>query len=295
MSSKAIPTEAAQPPYGVPAEARSKVRSAATGPGRSRVPPWRTRLWQLLWQVGFVVVLLAIWERAAKTADVPYLPPLGDIADGYVSLFHGELLTQELLPSLYRVATGFGIGVAVGISVGLLVGYLRAVEPWVRPVLEFNRAIPVAAVLPGALLLFGATDTMRVLVIAFGCTFPVLLAAIDGARRVDDLMLDSARIAGLSRPQTMVRVVFPAALPQILAGVRIALGIALIMMVISELIAADNGIGQYILRNQRLFRTADVYAGVLVIGTVGWVFTTAILQAEKRMLRWHRGWRSLPE
>jgi ABC-type nitrate/sulfonate/bicarbonate transport system permease component len=252
------------------------------------------RLVELLLQAGFVVALLGLWQWSATTNPQPYLPTLDLVADAYWNLVHGEQLTTQVAPSMYRVAVGLAIGVGLGSVVGLSIGYFRVLDPWVRPVLEFFRAIPAAAVLPGAILLLGATDTMRISIIAFGCTFPVLLAAIDGARRVDELMLDTARISGLSRSRTLVRVVLPASVPQLFAGIRIALGLALIMMVISELIAANDGLGYQILMNQRLFRTADVYAGVLVIGTVGLLFNTAILQLEKRLLRWHRGWRGLP-
>ena len=146
---------------------------------------------------------------------------------------------------------------------------LRALDPWVRPVLEYLRFIPAVAILPAAMLLFGATDKMRIFVIAFGSIFPVLLAAIDGARRVEPMLLDVARVSGLTVTQRSYGSSLPAALPSIFAGVRIALSIALVMMVISELIAADDGLGFYILRNQRLFQTANVYAGVLTIGTIG--------------------------
>jgi ABC-type nitrate/sulfonate/bicarbonate transport system permease component len=179
--------------------------------------------------------------------------------------------------------------------VGIALGYLRALDPWTRPVLEYMRFIPAVAVLPAALLLFGPTDVMRVFVIAFGSVFPVLLAAIDGARRVDPVLLDVARVNGLPIPARLFRVILPAALPSIFAGVRIALSIALVMMVISELIAADDGLGFYILRNQRLFQTANVYAGVLTIGTIGLALTLALLAVEKHVLAWHRGWRGLTD
>jgi ABC-type nitrate/sulfonate/bicarbonate transport system permease component len=252
------------------------------------------RLGELLLQFGFVAALLGLWQWSSTAYPAPYLPPLDVVGSAYWSLLHGDLLTGQVAPSMYRLVVGFAIGVVLGAVVGLAIGYFRALDPWVRPVLEFLRAIPAAAVLPGAILLLGATDGMRISIIAFGCTFPVLLAAIDGARRVDELMLDTARISGLSRPATLRRVVVPAAVPQLFAGVRIALGLALIMMVISELIASNEGLGYHILMNQRLFRTADVYAGVLVIGTIGLLFNMAILQLEKRLLRWHRGWRGLP-
>jgi ABC-type nitrate/sulfonate/bicarbonate transport system permease component len=239
--------------------------------------------------------LLAIWQWAAVMHPAPYLPGLQAILAGYLHLWQGDLLEIAILPSMYRLAAGLAIAVALGTVAGVVIGSLRTLDPWVRPVLEYLRFIPAVAILPASLLLFGATDKMRIFVIAFGSVFPVLLAAIDGARRVEPLLLDAARVSGLTVPQRLLRVVFPAALPSIFAGVRIALSIGLVMMVISELIAADDGLGFFILRNQRLFQTANVYAGVLMIGTIGLLLTLALLSLEKRVLAWHRGWRGLSE
>jgi ABC-type nitrate/sulfonate/bicarbonate transport system permease component len=247
----------------------------------------------LAWQIGTIAALLALWQWSALTHPAPYLPRLENIAAGYVRLWHGDLLYSAIIPSLYRLAIGFAIAVIAGSVIGLALGYLRGLEPWTRPVLEYLRFIPAVAILPAALLLFGPTDTMRIFVIAFGSVFPVLLAAIDGARRVDLTLIDVARVNGLSVVERLVRVILPAALPSIFAGVRIALSIALVMMVISELIAADNGLGYYILRSQRLFQTANVYAGVLTIGTIGLTLTLALLAVENHVLAWHRGWRGL--
>lgn len=249
----------------------------------------------LVWQIGFVAALFAIWQWAALTYPAPYLPTLQNVAAGYVRLWHGDLLFSAIVPSMVRLAVGFFIAVAAGCVIGLMLGYLRSLDPWIRPVLEYLRFIPAVAILPAALLLFGPTDTMRIFVIAFGSAFPVLLSAIDGARRVEPLLLDVARVERLSIPERLFRVILPAALPSIFAGVRIALSIALVMMVISELIAADNGLGFYILRNQRLFQTANVYAGVLTIGTIGLALTLALLALEKRVLAWHRGWRGMAD
>lgn len=255
---------------------------------RNHIPP-------LVWQVCAIAALLGLWQWAALARPAPHLPPLENIAAGYIRLWHGDLLFSAIIPSMSRLAIGFFIAVAVGCVLGLMLGYLRGLDPWIRPVLEYLRFIPAVAILPAALLLFGPTDTMRIFVIAFGSVFPVLLAAIDGARRVEPLLLDVARVERLTVPERLFRVVLPAAMPSIFAGVRIALSIALVMMVISELIAADNGLGFYILRNQRLFQTANVYAGVLTIGTIGLVLTLALLAFEKRVLAWHRGWRGLAD
>jgi ABC-type nitrate/sulfonate/bicarbonate transport system permease component len=252
-----------------------------------------TQFSPLVWQAGTIFGLLAIWQWAALTNPAPYLPTLERVAAGYVRLWHGDLLFSAILPSMVRLGIGFFIAVILGSAIGLVLGYLRALDPFFRPVLEYLRFIPAVAILPASLLLFGATDKMRIFVIAFGSIFPVLLAAIDGARRVEPMLIDVARVNGLSVMSRLVRVVLPAALPSIFAGIRIALSIGLVMMVISELIAADDGLGFYILRNQRLFQTANVYAGVLTIGTVGLALTLSLLAVEKRVLAWHRGWRGL--
>ena len=255
----------------------------------------RRRVIESAGQALLLLALLACWEAAAIRFPAPYLPRLERIASSFGNLLHGELLVREVLPSAARVGAGLALGIVLGSTIGLAVGYFRALDPWLRPLLEFLRALPAVTVLPAALLLLGSTDAMRVSIIVFGCMPPVLLAAIDGARRVDQLLLDTARVSGLGPGATVARVIVPAALPHIFAGIRISLGVALIMMVISELLAANNGLGAFIQRNQRLFNTANVYAGVLVIGVLAWLFTAAMLQLEKRVLRWHRGWRGVTE
>ena len=249
----------------------------------------------LAWQATTILALVAVWQWLALTHPAVYLPPIERIVDAYLRLWHGDLLYSALVPSLRRLALGFAIAILMGCVAGIVLGSLRSLDPWVRPTIEYFRFIPAVAILPASLILFGATDQMRVFVIAFGSVFPVLLAATDGARRVEPILLDVARASGLSTAERLIRVVLLAALPSIFSGVRVALSIALVMMVISELMAADDGLGFYILRNQRLFQTANVYAGVLTIGTVGLALTLTLLSVEKRVLAWHRGWRGLTE
>jgi ABC-type nitrate/sulfonate/bicarbonate transport system permease component len=253
------------------------------------------RLKTLAYQVGTIGGLLIIWQWAVVMHPAPYLPSLQAIAADYWRFVQGDLLYSAVLPSVYRVLCGLLLAVLAGSAVGLAIGSVSGIDPWIRPVLEYLRFIPAVAILPAALLMLGPTDTMRIFVIVFGSIFPVISAAIDGARRVDVILIDVARVNGLSSSAQIVRVVLPAALPAIFAGIRVALGLALIMMVISELIAADNGIGFYILRSQRLFQTAGVYAGVLIIGTIGWALTAVLLVLETRVLGWHKGWRGLSD
>lgn len=252
---------------------------------------FRSRLTTFLSQLGLIAALLAAWQVSAFLWPAPYLPKLDAVFLNFLAFFQGNLLFNAVLPSLYRFAIGFGLAVCLGSAIGLTLGYLRGANEWVRPTLEYLRFLPTVAILPAALLLFGATDSMRIFIIAFGSVFPVILAAMDGACRVDQVLIDVARINGLSVPKRIAQVILPASLPAIFAGVRIALAIALVMMVISELIAANNGIGHFILRSQRLFQTANVYAGVLLLGAVGLVLTSLLLLVEARLLGWYKGWR----
>ncbi len=238
----------------------------------------------------FVALLLLLWEIAADYFKVRSLPPFSRVALAYWTIVTGSALGEHVLPSLGRALAGFAIGTVAGAAIGLAIGITRAAEPWVRPVLEFGRSLPAPVILPAALLLLGATPSMRIAIIALGCTFPVILNAIDGARRVDPLMIDTARAFGLDTMAVLRRVIFPAALPQMLAGARISVSIALIMMVISELIAASSGIGVLLFQSQRLFRVADTYAVVLLLGTLGWLLTLLFVRIERRAVGWQAGW-----
>jgi ABC-type nitrate/sulfonate/bicarbonate transport system permease component len=234
-------------------------------------------------------LLLLVWQLYANSAQQLYLPTFTSAATATWHLVSRSTLTSDVLPSVGRFALGYAIGSAIGIAVGTPLGYLRALEPWVRPVLEFLRALPAAAILPIALLLLGTGAGMRVTVIAFGACWPVLLNAIDGARHVDPVLIDTGRINGLGRLGLLRRIVLPASLPQIFAGLRTALGIALIVMVLSEMYGASSGLGYFILTAQRRFLVPETYGGVLLLGLIGWLFSLLFARLERRALAWHHG------
>lgn len=243
------------------------------------------------WAVGAATtaVALAVWEIAGRGGYVLFLVPLSTAVEGAWDLITGPTLVTDVLPSVARAASGFVVGSVLGIVVGLVLGYLRAVDPWVRPVLEVLRATPVPAVLPVALLAFGPNAGTRVGLIAAGAFWPVLLNAMDGARAVDRGYVDAARAAHAGELRVVTRVVWPAALPQVFAGLRIALAISLVMMVISEMIASTDGLGFLVLQAQRTYAFSDMYAGVLVLGTIGGLFTLLFAVVEHRVLAWYEG------
>lgn len=240
-----------------------------------------------------VVVALAAWEVAGRTEAVPFLVPFSDAVTEAWSILTGPSLSADVVPSAVRALLGFLLGSVVGVAVGLPLGYWRQLDPWVRPVLEFFRATPLPAVLPVAFIAFGASDGTRVGLIAAGVVWPVLLNATDGARAVDRTMLDAARAAGLGRTRMLRSIVLRASLPQIFAGLRIALGLALVVMVVSEMVASDSGLGFLILSSQRTYALTQMYGGVLLLGLLGALFTIAFTLIERRVLRWYAGQKGL--
>ncbi|MFG2025261.1 ABC transporter permease [Streptomyces sp. NPDC048825] len=267
-----------------------------TGPGAVRANARggsrgiRRRVTALALGWGFAALLLGLWEVAGRADTTALLPPFSVVATELVDLITGDALMTDIVPSLARALAGFVIGSLAGVVLGVALGWWRGLEPWCRAGLEFLRAVPAPALLPLAILAFGASDTTRIGVIALGAVWPVLLNTTDGVRRVEAGYIDSARVyARGGRAELLRRVVLPAATPQIMAGLRVGLALSLIMMVISEMIASSSGLGNLILRAQRLYALDQMYAGVLLLGVLGWLLTLLFSAVERRALAWFYG------
>lgn len=262
----------------------------ALGAGRIRLPrPSRARLarWAAGWS--FAAALAVAWQIIGANGVIYYLPSFTTVLAHVRDLLSGSNLTQDVLPSLIAAGGGYALGGVLGVGIGLLIGYVRALDPWVRPVLEFFRALPASVAVSLGLLLLGFSMTTRIYAIAFGCFWPVVLNTTDGARHVDQQLLDTARVAGLSRARILARVVLPASLPQAGAGLRFSVSLALIGMVIAELLGSSSGLGYFINNAENNFAFADVWAAVVVLGIIGWLGTALFALAERRVLRWHHG------
>lgn len=237
----------------------------------------------------FLAALAALWQSVGSSGSVAFLVPLSDALTAMWDLLSGDGLREDVLPSVLRTLVGFTIGGVLGMTIGVLLGYFRFLEPWVRPLLEFLRATPIPAIIPVAFLTFGATGATRIGVIALGSLWPVLLNAMDGTRGVDPRHVDAARTAHLGDWAILRRVILPAALPRIFTGLRIGLALSLIMMVVSEMIAADNGLGHFVLEAQRTYALGDMYGGILLLGLLGGLFTLAFAAVEGHALSWYAG------
>lgn len=237
--------------------------------------------------------VFGLWEVAGQLGTIQFLSPFSAAVRDAWLLLTGPALTSDILPSALRAFLGFALGSAIGILVGVPLGYVRGLDPWFRPVLEFSRATPLPAVLPVAFVAFGPSDPTRIGVIALGAVWPVLLNSTDGARAVDRTLIDAARAAGLGRLRMLTSVILRASLPQIFAGLRIALGLALVMMVVSEMVASGGGLGYLVLQSQRSYALDQMYAGVLLLGLLGGLFTIVFTMCERRVLRWYAGQKGL--
>ena len=226
-------------------------------------------------------VFLLLWQLAAMALDSAFLPPLGEVFRAFADSFIFERIWSDVVPSIGRMAAGYALAAAVGVGAGLVIGSNWVVRRTTGPVTEFLRAIPPPALLPFAMLVFGFGLSMKVFVIAIGCVWPILLNTVDGVRGADPMFNEVARVYRLDSRSRLRRVVIPAAAPQIAVGLRASLSIALILMVISEMVASTNGLGYFVLQAQRTFRLDDMWAGILMLGIVGFALNAALRRSGK--------------
>lgn len=241
--------------------------------------------------VALPVVLLAVWWFTSAGSTTYYLPPLSDILDAFGRKWTGDALRDHVLPSVARLSLGYALGVAAGIVAGVLIGLVRWVRAATEPALEFFRAFPPPVLVPVIMLFAGIGDTMKIIVIALGCLWPVLLNTVEGVRAVDEVLSDTAGAYRIPGPARLRHLVLRGASPQIVTGARQAMAIAIILMVISEMFAPTNGLGYSIVEDQRTFAIPEMWSGIILLGLLGVAYSLLLRVVEWRVLAWHRGLR----
>jgi ABC-type nitrate/sulfonate/bicarbonate transport system permease component len=241
--------------------------------------------------IALIIFLLVLWQLAAQLKWVSplSLPSVTSVlATLWDLLLSGELL-KELASSLWRMFAGYFIGGALGVLLGLLMASFRPVYNLLEPITEILRPIPSPAYVPIAILFLGIDDEMKIFMVAFASFFPVLLNTYSGVRSVDPVQMQTARTFGVKGAKLLWQVVLPSAAPFIFTGMRVSLAVALIVMVISEMVAASNGIGYFVLAAQRGFKTREMFAGIITLAVLGYCLNRIFLAIESRVLAWHRG------
>ncbi|MCA2217406.1 ABC transporter permease [Jidongwangia harbinensis] len=251
-----------------------------------------TLLRRTLLALGLPVLLVAVWWWASAGSTDFYRPALSTILAAFADTWTWDRVRADVLPSLARLAAGYLLALTGGVALGVLIGGNRHVRAFLEPLLEFLRAIPPPVLVPVFILLSGVGDRTKVLVIAFGCVWPILLNTVEGVRGRDEVLSDTCRTYRIGGGLRLWHLLLRSASPRIVTGARQALAIALIVMVISEMIAADNGLGFAVLQFQRGFQIPAMWSGVLLLGLIGVLLAWGFRWAERRMLGWYYGQRA---
>ena len=262
------------------------------GPVRRRRSRWIAFAQRWGTFVGFVLV----WQLATALAKAPYFPTPFSIAQAIQKLwlsgpashlFLTASVGNDIAPSIARVLGGWAISCVAGIVLGIAIGLSPLLTDYTGTLFAFIRALPPVMMIPVFMVLFHIGTPMQLATIISGAVWPVLLNAVDGARSVEQTNLDVARVFRIGTLRRVRTVVFPAALPRIFGGMRIAMGISLILMVIGEMTGGFDGLGYSVLNFQEAFDNIDMWAGIVVIGAFGYLFNRLLEFAESRVLSWH--------
>ncbi|MCR8632624.1 ABC transporter permease [Paenibacillus radicis (ex Xue et al. 2023)] len=235
-----------------------------------------------------IVGILILWELVCRLEIVPplFLPaPSLILAAGWDMLSSGEL-HENILASLYRIAIGYAIGAGCGIIFGLVLGFSRWVDAILSPVVYSIYPIPKIALLPLIILWLGIGETPKFTMIALGVFFPVVINTFSGVKNVDPIWIKAAVTFGSSHLNVIRKVILPGALPMIFAGLKLAAGTSLLLLVAAEMIAAQKGVGSMILHYGNLMITTKLMVGVLILSLLGLLFNRGLQWLERKLLPW---------
>ena len=247
---------------------------------------------------GLLAVLLLLWEIALAGRDsFQFKPPSVIFTHLYqtwlsgpaTSLFLTDAVWRDIMPSLGRVLGGWGLGAVLGIAIGIVAGMNVRARAYIDPVVSYLRSIPKAALVPTFIIVFGASEVTRVIAIAASTIWLVLMNTMHGVRTVDPVMRDTGHAYRIPAWKQLTHIVLPSAAPQIFAGLRVTLSIALKVMLVAEWLLTDYGLGFYLLDRQRNYDIADMWAALFMLAILGYLLSMAFLIVERRVLRWHAG------
>jgi ABC-type nitrate/sulfonate/bicarbonate transport system permease component len=256
--------------------------------------------WASRWVV--LAVGVAAWQEwASRHHSVFFPPPSAIIAQMYHLWFSGTAshlwlnsgATGNVLPSLGRIGLALAIAIAVGLPLGIAIGRSEAVSGYLEPLLHFGRSLPQVALVTVFIVLFKLGNEMETAFIAFGVIWPILVNTIDGARTVEPLQVETARVFRLSASQKVISVILPATLPKFFAGLRLAVSLSLVLMVVAELTGSTNGIGYQMNVAFGNYEMTTLWAGIVLLGILGYLLNAALVTVEHYVLAWHRGARRL--
>jgi sulfonate transport system permease protein len=252
-----------------------------------------TRLERISWSAGSAavgVMLIGLWQLAAveKFVSPVFLPSPVAAWAALVDGFKNGALAEQTFATIQRMLLGWVLASLLGTGLGALIGSSRRAREYLAPTLEFIRPLPSSAMIPVAIAFFGLSKSMVLGVVAFGTIWPMLLATIHGFASVEPRLLELGKVLRLSRLQVIFKIALPSSMPDIFAAMRLGLTIALILSVVGEILAFQGGLGSHILEASRSFRSAELFAGVILLALIGLVSNLVLTALEHYLLRWRR-------
>jgi NitT/TauT family transport system permease protein len=234
------------------------------------------------------VVLLGLWELAAYVGllDTRFFPPPSAIVHQFVALIASGELGANVMASLKRLGLGMLLGGLPGLFLGLAMGISRPLRAAIDPLISATYPIPKSAILPLVLLIFGLGEMSKVVMVALGAFYPIVINTVVGVANIDKIYLDVGHNYRASRWQVFRTIALPGALPSIMAGVKLAVGMGLILIAISEMVAANDGIGYMIWNAWQVLTVDTMYVGLLVIAVLGFLFSIILDEVEHRLIPW---------
>jgi sulfonate transport system permease protein len=234
------------------------------------------------------LLIVVLWQVGASSGLIPTrtLASPVMIAGTFAELIASGELPRHLLVSLGRVATGLGIGVVAGTTLALIAGLSRRGEDLLDATLQMLRTLPFLALVPLFILWFGIGETPKIALVALGTMFPIYLTLFAGIRGVDAKLIEAGRTLGLSRREQVLHIVLPGALPSALVGLRYALGVAWLSLVVAEQINAESGIGFLVMTARDFLRTDIILVGLIVYAILGLSADQIVRVLERRVLAW---------
>lgn len=246
----------------------------------------------ILWRLGSLLVFLGFvfgWYLVTRFQLVSpiFLPSPVKTAEAIFRGIETGIIITRIGATVVRMFGGWVIASVIGIVLGFAVGMSPTIKSYLTPTLEFIRPLPPSVIVPVAISLIGLNEEMIFIVVIFGGIWPVLLSTINGISSVEPRLYEVARCLKLSKWQVICKIAIPSALPEVFSAMRIGLTFALILTVVGEMLTGRGGLGFWILDASRSFRAADVYAGIAMLGFLGYLSSALLLFMERRSLKWH--------
>jgi NitT/TauT family transport system permease protein len=240
------------------------------------------------YSLAFLIALIILWEIVCDLGYIARLylaPPSAIVASLWEMTLTGEI-AEHLSASMYRVAIGVALGSAIGIVVGFLLGISKFFYAIVDPIIAAIYPLPKIALLPLIILWFGIGEESKIFVIALTAFFPVAINTLSGVRTTDPILIKAAENLGAKRSQVITKVILPSSLYSILTGLRLGIGLALVVLVSAEMIAAKSGLGFFVLLAADLLLTSKLFVGLLILSILGILTTKALEYLNRKLIPW---------